>query len=50
MSVLNLLCSILFQRAMTEGYERLRRVETLHEELDELDAFAWLTHQPATDE
>ncbi|XKH61896.1 MurR/RpiR family transcriptional regulator (plasmid) [Halomonas sediminis] len=43
MSVLNLLCSLLFQRAMKEGYERLRRVETLHDELDELDAFAWLT-------
>ncbi|MFY0989520.1 MurR/RpiR family transcriptional regulator [Halomonas sp. C05BenzN] len=45
MSVLNLLCSLLFRRAMKEGYERLRRVETLHEELDELDAFAWLTEE-----
>lgn len=47
MSVLNLLCSLLFQRAMKEGFERLRRVETLHEELDELDAFAWLTEEPS---
>lgn len=45
MSVLNLLCSILFQRAMVESFERLRRIEVLHEELDELDAFAWMTNQ-----
>jgi DNA-binding MurR/RpiR family transcriptional regulator len=50
MSVLNLLCSILFQRAMTEGFERLRRIETLHDELDELDAFAWLTNQQSADD
>lgn len=45
MSVLNLLCSLLIQRAMKDGFERLRRIETLHEELDELDAFAWLTEE-----
>ncbi|MBA2780439.1 MurR/RpiR family transcriptional regulator [Billgrantia kenyensis] len=43
MSVLNLLCTLLIQRSMKTGFERLRRIEGLHEELDELDAFAWLT-------
>ncbi|WP_161598993.1 MurR/RpiR family transcriptional regulator [Aidingimonas lacisalsi] len=42
MSVLNLLCITLFERGQTDRYSRLRRIESLHDELEELDAFAWL--------
>ena len=44
MSVLNLLCRSLIQRSIENfGFDRLRRIEELHEELDELDAYTWLT-------
>ncbi|GHC32806.1 MurR/RpiR family transcriptional regulator [Aidingimonas halophila] len=42
MSVLNLLCVTLFERSLSDPYSRLRRIESLHDELEELDAFAWL--------
>lgn len=38
-STLNLLCTAIFRQATKTGYARLRRIEDLHEELDELDSY-----------
>lgn len=43
-SLLNLLCATMFRRASKEGYDRLRRIEALHDDLEELDTFAWLAN------
>lgn len=43
MSVINLLCTSLFHHETNRGQERLKRIETLHDELDELDAISWLS-------
>ncbi|MFN2332090.1 MAG: MurR/RpiR family transcriptional regulator [Halomonas sp.] len=43
MSVINLLCTSLFHHEINSGQERLKRIETLHDELDELDALSWLS-------
>ncbi|WP_119462618.1 MurR/RpiR family transcriptional regulator [Rhodospirillaceae bacterium SYSU D60014] len=40
LSVLNMLCISLFRQGMRNGYARLRRIEELHDELDELDTAA----------
>lgn len=45
MSVMNLLCSSLFHHELHQGQERLKRIETLHDDLDELDALSWLTQR-----
>lgn len=45
MSVINLLCTSLFQHELNRGQERLKRIETLHDELDELDALSWLSQR-----
>jgi len=45
MSVINLLCTSLFHHEINRGQERLKRIETLHEELDELDALSWLSRR-----
>lgn len=39
-SVLNLLCTAMFQNGGKHSYVRLRRIEEAHEELDELDSSA----------
>ncbi len=44
MSVLNLLCAGMFRGAMKDGYDRLRRIEALHDDLEELDTFAWFAN------
>lgn len=41
MSVLNLLCLATFRAGMPASYARLREIETLHDELDELDPLIW---------
>lgn len=43
MSLLNLLCTTLFHQDITHRQERLKRIETLHDSLDELNAYTWLT-------
>ena len=45
MSIINLLFTSLFHHELHQGQERLRRIETLHDELDELDAFSWLSQR-----
>lgn len=45
MSVINLLCTSLFHHEINRGQERLKRIETLHDELDELDALSWLSQR-----
>ena len=45
MSVINLLCTSLFHHELNRGQERLKRIETLHDELDELDALSWLSRR-----
>lgn len=45
MSVINLLCTSLFHHEQNQGQDRLKRIETLHDELDELDAFSWLAQR-----
>ncbi|WP_404297428.1 MurR/RpiR family transcriptional regulator [Halomonas sp.] len=45
MSVINLLCTSLFHHEINRGQERLKRIETLHDELDELDAISWLSQR-----
>ncbi len=42
MSVLNLLCGATFRAAMPHSYERLRDIEALHDELEELDTSNWI--------
>lgn len=42
MSVLNLLCAATFRSGMPKSYERLRDIEALHDELEELDTFNWI--------
>lgn len=44
MSMINLLCTSLFHHELHQGQERLKRIETLHDELDELDSISWLTN------
>lgn len=44
MSVLNLLCASMFRDGLKDGYDRLRRIESLHDDLDELDTFAWFAN------
>lgn len=38
-SVLNLLCAVLFQRELKNGYQRLREIETWHDALEELETY-----------
>ena len=45
MSVINLLCISVFHHELHQGQERLKRIETLHDELDELDALSWLARR-----
>ncbi|WP_431025332.1 MurR/RpiR family transcriptional regulator [Halomonas sp. H5] len=45
MSVLNLICTQLFQQNIAYSQERLKHIETLHDNLDELNAYAWLTKE-----
>lgn len=42
MSMLNLLSAATFRSGMPQSYERLRDIESLHEELEELDTFNWI--------
>lgn len=49
MSVLNLLCATIFRFGVKDGYDRLRRIESLHEDLEELDTFAWFANMNGED-
>jgi len=42
MSVLNLLCAATFRSGMPNSFERLRDIESLHDELEELDTVNWI--------
>lgn len=43
-SVLNLLCTTIYRLDAKRHLDRLRRVESLHEDLDELDTYAWFAN------
>lgn len=45
MSVLNMLCTLIYQKSINLSQARLKEIETLHDELGELDAYVWLTHK-----